>query len=185
MNWRSLTGLLLLLALAAVTWWLLSGENDIQPHDAEQTAKTPDYYFNDATITRLGKDGEPRLMLHAERIEHYPQPEHLTFKTITLHHTADDGTRWQVTAQHGAMPEGGKIITLRGDVHIERLQVKPRLTVDTDELTLNTKTNKAMTDKSVIIRQGVNQISGTGLTLWLNDSRIEIHSDVRGSYVQE
>ncbi|HET9679420.1 MAG TPA: LPS export ABC transporter periplasmic protein LptC [Gammaproteobacteria bacterium] len=184
MNWRSLTGLLILVALAVATWWLLRDEQDSQPVASAQTETTPDYYFNDATITRLGDNGKTRLTLHATRIEHYPQPEYLSLENIRLLHVADDGTRWRVTAQHGTMPEEGKVITLRGEVHIERLQVKPRLTVDTPLLTLNTKTDMAMTDKSVIIHQGVNQLSGTGLTLWLNDSRIEMHSDVRGSYVQ-
>lgn len=182
MSWRGAAALLVLLALALASWYLLRGQEQPALPSRPSPADRPDYHFRDAEITRHDAQGEPAVRLRAERIEHYPQAGELALSGLRIHYTAADGTRWLITARRGRMPDEGTEIELRGAVHIERLDILPRLTADTDSLLLDTATDLARTEDPVDVHEGASFIQGRGMTLWLGDKRLEMHSEVRGRY---
>lgn len=184
MSARALTGLAGLVLLAAASWLLLREERRPAPAPAETAAERADYYFREAVLSRYTGEGAPVLELQAARIEHFPKSAYLALDGIRMRHRAADGTLWAIQAESGRMPDAGDIITLRGAVHIERLEQEPRLTVDTPVLELNLATDIARSEAVVTVREGPSRVHGTGMTLWLDEQRLVMESKVRGEYVR-
>lgn len=183
MNWRGALALTMLVVLAAITWWLLQTETAPPREPAPTAPEQPDYYFRDALITRLDKEtGKPELQLGAADIRHLPQAAVSELATVRLEYYARDGAYWIITALRGELPDAGDVIILQGDVRIIRPDEEPPLEAVTEFLEVNTETHFATTDETVTIRQGASRISGTGLSAWLDEKRLQMHTQVRGHY---
>ncbi|MGH8379094.1 MAG: LPS export ABC transporter periplasmic protein LptC [Gammaproteobacteria bacterium] len=180
--------LILILALAAGgTWWLLRQVTPPTPQKPVPATHTPDYYFTDATVTTLNQQGKPEAIMTSPRMLHHPDDDSVEVFTPRIEYFVTSGPPWQVRADHGLLPSGGKLVELDGHVQMQRLGVNggPPLVINTDKINVDLDTNIATTSDPVEILQGKSRMTGVGMQAYMNDNRLLLQNDVRGYYVHK
>src|SRR5690606_4297773 len=91
-----------------------------RPPAARPAPEEPDYVIESFVARALDARGEPRYVLSAERLTHYPADDtaHLVAPVLVQH--LPDGVRVTTRAETGVMPGDGSEILMRGDVRVER-----------------------------------------------------------------
>lgn len=187
MNPRLLLGILVLLLVAAGTWWLL---RQVSPPSAPKPAPAthvPDYYFTDATVTTLNAQGKPEAVMTAPRMEHHPDDDSVEIFAPRIEYFIAGGPPWHVQADHGLLPSGGKLVELTGHVEMQRQSNNggPPLIINTDKINVDLNTNIATTTDPVEILQGDSRMTAVGMQAYLQDDRLLLETNVRGSYVRK
>lgn len=180
---------LLLGALAALTYWLDTQVQPPAPRRDGSSRHEPDLFLQDFRAVTFDARGKPRESLSAQAAEHFPD---------------DDSA--ELTQPRLALTETGKpTLTIRGDrariagdrdsgdftghVHVER-EADPQsaqgeasgpVTLDTDALHVLTKAQRVQTDRPVTITESRGIIRGRGLDFDNKAKRVRIRSQVSGT----
>lgn len=185
MTWKLFGVMLLLVAVAVATVWLLR-ETELQSLQAEKPkTHVPDYYFTDATVTSLDKTGRPASELVSPRIIHHPDDDSVEAFQPKMRYFIKDGLPWYAVADHGMEPSGGNLVYLEGHVvmtHPDQADGPP-LVVNTDHLKVDLTTNIASTDDPVAIHKGTTETHGIGMDGYMQDNRLVLRTKVTGLYV--
>ena len=158
----SLFPLLMLVLLAALTFWLnqvIHGEKPRGPqrHD-------PDYWVEHFEVRRFDVQGKLQHTLVAERMLHYPDNDTsiVTAPRITYHQQP----RAEVSAQMAYLGKDGKEIDLVDNVRVVRygaLRAALPTVLETRALKVFPDDERGHTDDSVVITQGKSVMRGSGL----------------------
>ncbi|HEX6929076.1 MAG TPA: LPS export ABC transporter periplasmic protein LptC [Gammaproteobacteria bacterium] len=170
----------LLAAAGFGTWWWLGEQRALAP--VATMDRHPDSYFRDLDIVRHDVDGNPEMRVTAEYAEHYEDETWVRLRELEARGLGMK-PGWQLTANHGRLSDDGVRLHVSGDVVLTRSnpgEVPMRL--HTDELSVNTETEIAVTEAPVRITQGDNILSGRGLWVSLADDHLRIESDVEARY---
>ena len=118
----------------ALLYGLLSGREESDDRVRRGIGRQRGYYMNDATLTEMGKDGRPRVIVHAANIEQQLSDQSVRMSQLELdYHTKESGD-WHVTAREGAMPADRKSIQLSGDVAITGAESRGEALIRTERL---------------------------------------------------
>lgn len=187
MNVRFGLAFLVLALAAAGTWWLL---RQVTPPTASRPAPpthAPDYTFTDATVTTLNAQGKTQAILCSPMMLHHPDDDSIEVLAPRIQYFISGSQPWNVAADHALLPAGGKLVELNGHVQMQHPANHggPPLTIQTDKMNVDLNTNIATTADPVAITQGNSRMTGVGMQAWLNDNRLLLQSQVRGSYVRK
>ena len=142
----------LLASLAGLTYWLDSQvqRGDRTPSD---TAKIPDYYLEDFSATRYGKDGSVVQKLAAKRMTHYPEGLPTEVVEPQLTNTPPGKAPMRVRADTGKVSSDNEHVYLMGNVVGVRDATpnSSKLTVTTEYLHVRPREEKADTNRRVTI----------------------------------
>lgn len=181
MNWRGGLTIVLLVAVIASGWsvWKYSDEN------AETViAQRPDYVLRDYEIVSLDNDGKEAFTLRGPELQRELGAKSMTLLTPLFLVPDLNGTYWEVRAKHGFVPEDGKDLRLRGDVvATSPAQVPPQTRIETAELNLFPRTNRATSSVAVIVTRPGLTMRGRGLEADFNRQQVTLLSDVHSRYV--
>jgi lipopolysaccharide export system protein LptC len=174
----------LLCAVAAGSWWLK------QQYAPEQEAKprpphTADYWVSGLTARTMDAAGQPRQILSADTLHHYPDDDSTELLKPRLLVLDPRRPPWQVSSQTGWVSPDGEVVLLRGAVHIDREAGENLLPVRivTRDLRVQPKNEYAETDQAVVAESGPHRVESTGLQAWLRAPvRIKFLADVKGHY---
>jgi LPS export ABC transporter protein LptC len=157
------------------------------PDDAMESAAAADergYYLNDATLTELGPDGRPRVVVRARSIEQQLVDQSVRLAQIELDYTTQQQGEWHVTADRGRMPSDRGSLQLAGNVLVvgtaERGEGKA--VIRTDELAYDTRSNVVQTAALVTLDFGPHQLRGRGMRVGLNEGTLRLESNVNGQF---
>jgi LPS export ABC transporter protein LptC len=157
------------------------------PDDATESAAAVDergYYLNDATLTELGPDGRPRVVVRARSIEQQLVDQSVRLAQIELDYTTQQQGEWHVTADRGRMPSDRGSLQLEGNVLVvgtaERGEGKA--VIRTDELAYDTRSNVVQTAALVTLDFGPHQLRGRGMRVGLNQGTLRLESNVNGQF---
>jgi LPS export ABC transporter protein LptC len=181
---RALTrGLVAALAIVAGTllaYGLLGGRDD------EIEARTADdergYYLTKATLTEMGADGAPRIVLRAELIEQRLADQNVLLSDLSLDYNTADSGNWTVTADRGRLLPDATSLRLSGNVVIRGTEARGSAVIRTDELTYDTKTSLVQTAEPVAVEFGQHTLEARGLRVALNDGTMRLESNVHGRF---
>jgi lipopolysaccharide export system protein LptC len=176
---------LIALALGA---WLLNRSTDDAAGPYPRPAHTPDYWVEALKARTTGPDGQPRRILHAESLRHYPDDNSTELTAPELRLLEPGRPPWRVRSQQGWVSPDGKLILLLGEVHIDRDAapgVDP-IHLVTRDLRVQPDDEYAETDRPVRADSGPHRVSAVGMQAWLRKPvRIKLLADVRGHYEVE
>jgi lipopolysaccharide export system protein LptC len=179
---------ILVLALAAAgTWWLLRHVTPPAVPPPAPPTHVPDYTFTDATVTTLNAQGKPQAILRSPRMLHHPDDDSIEVFAPRIRYFIGGGPPWEVAADHALLPAGGKLVELEGHVQMRHPASDggPPLLIQTDKMNVDLNTNIAATADPVEITQGNSRMTSVGLQAYLNDNRLLLQSQVRGTYVRK
>jgi lipopolysaccharide export system protein LptC len=180
-NAKQLLLLTALLAGAAVSGWLLRGQ-DILAERAVPSPRGPDLFVEGMDLSILGDDGNPRYRVQASRLDHYPYDDHSELTSPVMEVFSDRQTVWNARSEHGRVADHGDNVWLLGRVEIRRPPQNGQrpLKVVTSDLLVKPQADTAETTAPAVIESGAYRIEGVGMLANLRESRLDLRSRVRG-----
>ena len=168
------------LAGAVLLFELLAGRGreELGPGEPEDRG----YYMDDATLTEMGADGKPRIVVNAANIEQELDDDSVVLHDLRLDYVTGDAGTWAVTAKSGRMPPDRSSLLLAGDVTITGSDDQGSPVIVTDRLTYDTTKEYIQTPEFVSIRFGKHVLGGRGLRVNLNAGTLRLESNVNGNF---
>lgn len=170
-------------ALAAVALaygvFVGGGEEDL---DAGPVEDERGYYLKAATLTEMGVDGAPRIVLRADTIEQRLADGSVLLYDLDVDYRTPEAGLWTVTSERGRMPPDRGSLLLSGDVTVTGEQARGAAVIRTDNLSYDTESSVIQTADPVAVQFGAHRLEGRGLRVVLNDGSLRLESNVRGRF---
>lgn len=156
---------LLLLALAGMTFWL---DQKVQPPPPVRDGSTrhdPDVVVERFSAMRMNPDGTQRYAVQGSRLTHYPDVNSTELEEPRFVHFDPKTAPVHVTARRALISRNGDEVDFLGEVHIVRdaFADQAAMTLDTEYLHLVPDKDTATTDKAVLMTQGDTRVQGVGM----------------------
>ena len=179
----TLFSLVLLVLLAALTYWLDRAVQGPTVSREKLLLHDPDYLVDKLLATRMDVNGRVRDTLHAARVVHFPDDDS-TELDLPRFASYGHGAPLHITSQRGLVTSNGGNVYFRGDVRARRSPYddKSELVVTTEYLHLLPDDDIAKTDQPVTIRDANMTIQAVGMEL-NNETRVlKLNAAVKGVY---
>ena len=182
---------LLLVAIAAGSLWLAWRTPDRDLPDTNAIEDLATGYFLDSDVVRASEDGDPLYRLRAARVVQEQGSDGAILEDVSIEFEGAGGEAWFLTADRGAIPEGGDRVDLAGSVQMRNQALSDDVEgsspcgiaeILTQRLTIFPNDRYAETDAAVRIIDGDSLVTAIGLRAWLDEERLELQSRVRGTY---
>jgi len=111
--------LLLMLALALTTWWLV--KNTPQPEEpraATAPRHEPDYTMQHFAVQRFAADGRLRVRIEGEQLRHYPDTDTVEIDGVQIHALGIDGRSTQASARRALANGDASEVQLLGGAQV-------------------------------------------------------------------
>jgi len=156
--------LLVLIAVAAVSYWLVKNNSDTTAASNNKNPELVNAFASGLEVSRTGKNGKIAYLVTAKEVLHYGT-DNATVKTITVVATPKDGSPTvTATANDGVWNDKDHIVQLTGQVNIQR-EAAPdseAMALTTEALNVNLYNDLATTDLPFEYKRGASVITGTG-----------------------
>lgn len=176
--------LLLLAALAALTFWL---DRFVQPPGSTRGVAArhdPDYIVARLAAVRMAPDGRIKHTLTAEKMVHYPDDDSTHLQSPRFVSYAAVQSPVTITASEALVSREGENIYFHNNVHVTRAPYadKSELVVRTSFLHVIPDDNIARTDRAVTISDANTIVNAVGLELNSETRVLKLLSRVKGTY---
>lgn len=144
----------------------------------------PDYYIEEAQLTRFNLQGERIQTLESTQVTHYPENDLALFEKPLMHYYSKQGQVWRVVAER-AENQAEDDILLEENVVITPLNPDSTYLPEfyTNHLWVNTQTNIAHTKDPVSFLSPSGKTTGQGFQLDMDTGIAEILQEVQGIYL--
>ncbi len=181
-NWYPVV---LLLLLAALTWWLERTVELAATGVQKRELKGADFRVENFSAVQSGPDGLPRYTLAARTMLHYPDDDssHLADPVFTR---LDAGSPpLYARADRGVVSDRGEHVYLTDNVRVVQADPGRRgpLTLATSSLHVEPDKDLARTDAPVTITDANTTVTAVGLELDARSRVLKLLSQVKGTYV--
>jgi len=181
-----ITRLLLLAAFIALLAVVFRAtDEDGGADQAAAAAEQTGYYLRDALVTEYGEDGQVRIEVAARSATENVVDSSIALDTVSVNYFALPGQRWRLTADGGSARPGLDTVELFGNVVMTggRQSLPEPAVVRTERLTLDVRTEQAVTDAPVTLGFGPYSIASTGMRADLKAETLRLESKVNGLFV--
>jgi lipopolysaccharide export system protein LptC len=181
-RWMGYLPVLLLAALAGMTYWLDQKVQPEEPH--ENSPKDPDFLAEDFLVTRMNKDGTPRYTVKAKKLVHYPGDKSTTLDFPELTHFDPDTAPVSMRADHGLLSNNGEDAYFTGNVVVRRgaFADQKEMMLQTSYLHVIPDEDLAETDREVTLTSGNGVVKSLGLEFNNATRTLKLLSRVRGTF---
>lgn len=183
----SLLPLVLMLLLAAVTFWLEQAVQAPVSVTGALARHDPDLIIENFTAIRHNALGVPAYSLAAKKMVHYPDNEltHLVAPRITSF--PPDAPPTRISADEAELSKNGNEAFFYGNVVLTREKSKTQAAVraTTERLRIDQKADTAHTDDPVMIVQGNSVLQGVGMDANNKERTFVLRSQARGTFVRK
>lgn len=176
--------LLLMLALAALTFWLERTVREEEGVHPSLRRHDPDFVVDNLSHTRFNAQGVVESTLAAAKMIHYPDDESTDLIAPRVVQAKPNEPRVTLTADRGALSQDGEEVFLYGNVLLvreasaERSETRMR----TSFMHVVRARSVVRTDRDVVITEENRELSGRGME-YHNDSRqLFLRERVRGRF---
>jgi lipopolysaccharide export system protein LptC len=176
--------LLLMLALAGLTFWLERTVREEEGAHPSLRRHDPDYIIDNLKHTHFNLQGAVESTLAAAKMLHYPDDDTTDLIAPHLVQTKPNQPRMTVTAERGALSQDGEEVFLYDNVLLvregsaERAETQMR----TNFLHLARGGTVAITDRDVVITEDARVLSGRGMEYHSDSQETFLRERVRGRY---
>jgi len=178
--------LLLLVAFIALLAVILrvSDQGDALQDPSGTPSEQTGYYLRDAVVTEFGQDGGIRLEMAARRATENVSDQTIALESVSVNYFALPGQRWNLTADTGSARPGLSAVELSGNVVMTggRQTLPEPAVVRTERLTLDARSQQAVTDAPVTLGLGPYSLASTGLRADLKAETLRLESGVNGLF---
>jgi lipopolysaccharide export system protein LptC len=174
---------LLIVAVTSV-FFLEHPESNIDSDEVKMADLKADYFLDDFKTVQYDNNGRVEYELKGHRLLHYPIQKASQISQPTMRVTRPSQATWELHSQTGRLEEDSQSLVLQGAVSIvrEALGELSPLTINTEEMTIQTKQRTLNTDADVEIKSQSWTLRSTGLKTDLNNGKLLLLSNVRAHY---
>ncbi|MCU0869531.1 MAG: LPS export ABC transporter periplasmic protein LptC [Burkholderiales bacterium] len=174
----------LLLALAALTFWL---DRKVQPPPVPRDGSTrhdPDFEIDGFSATRMNPDGSQRYAIQGSSMVHYPDDGTTELADPRFVHFDARTAPVRVRSRRAQISRDGDVAEFFGEVRIvrEAWERNPEMTLDTEYLELQPDADLARTDAPLVMTQGASRVTATGMRFDNRRRVLELQKDVKVTY---
>ena len=176
--------LLLMLALAGLTFWLERTVREEEGVHPSQRRHDPDYVVDNIAHTRFNVQGLVESTLAAAKMLHYPDDDSTDLVAPRVVQTKPNEPRVTLTADRGTLSQDGEEVFLYGNVLVVR-EAGP----DRSETRIRTSFMHVVqvhsvirTDRDVVITEGNRELSGRGMEYHNDTKELFLRERVRGRF---
>ena len=179
-------GLVLLVALAAASWWLANRGVGERVASVPGTTAAPGYTLSDATLEQTDAGGRLELRVHAAQAEQNSVDGDVRLTQLRVDYFPEDARPWLMTADSGLLPPGGRLVELAGDVRLRGQTAAPTepAVVHTERLELDVERSLAVTHEPVRIDLAPHVVTAHGLRADLKRDTLRLESPVNGRFAR-
>lgn len=184
MSPRTALVLAILVIGALGSWYLSRPRSD----DGEQRSRADPvhrgYYLKSARILGTGSDGSLLYEIEAVHAEQQ-KDKRIEFSDVHIRYSPESDIPWTVDADTATIYPDEQRVLLEGHVRAVSLRgFSGKATeIRTQSLQFDPERYLAETDERVQIQVGARSLTATGMLASLNDSRLELKSNVNGKFV--
>jgi len=173
-----------LLLIAAIASGMLVLSTDTKEEDRTERPRLGlGYYMNDAELVGTGPDGRTLYRVKTNSATQLPDQDVIELDSVRVNYDPATEIPWTLRAKKGQILSDRNIIQLTGDViAATQNEAEEQVLITTEYLELNTETYIADTDKDVTIEYTNNQVDATGMRAFLKEDRVQLLSNVNGSF---
>jgi len=176
--------LVLTLIVVVYSGWYFTHANRITRLDSETLSTTIDLTVSDLAVKQFNAEGILINLLTTPLMQHIPKDDIHLLKTPHIVINQLNQPSWEINSIKAKSFHGGdKIIFIKHVVVHQNPGAKTQeSTLKTEEVTYFPKEKKATTDLFVTFEQPGNIVQSTGMNAYLNEERVELLHQARGSY---
>ncbi len=189
---RLVTRYWLLLPLLIITVVLIDRVETTDSVETEDTidmrATESDYYLSEFTTRRFNVQGTVEYQLKGKTLAHYPADNRSQISEPQVE-LRRDNVKWLMTSKDGRFDPEPDLITLTGNVTVNRILPKGDensnlgdIVMSTQSLRIANSDNRVETDQEVEIVAPTWQLKATGLRTTIDDGRLQLLADVVARY---
>lgn len=174
---------LCLIVILCICGWYFASSKPVVRMDEKKLLDTIDATVTDLKIRQFDKDGVLIHAIESSKMTHIPNQNKNFLTNPYIISLQKDGTKLNIKAQSAISFFGGKEITLKDEVIVERHKDAQTSTLKTSILHYTPKTKYAQTNAPVTLEQNENTINAKGLYAFMDENRIELRGQTRAIYV--
>lgn len=174
--------LLLMVALAAGTWWLVrTAPRPAVESQATKLRHEADYTLERFAMQRYDKSGRQVALIEGEQLHHYPDTRELEIDTVRVTFSSADGRVTRITARQAVVFDEGSVVRLEGNARVESQgpTTEPPVVIEGQRLVVNLHDQLVTTDQPVRVRQGGTDFSAEALTYDAVTQNLTLQGKVR------
>ncbi|MEC9483924.1 MAG: LPS export ABC transporter periplasmic protein LptC, partial [Halomonas sp.] len=169
---------LLLLALGGVLALIEQRDAELPGPVPYDQVGEPDFYLENARMTRFDAEGQPYQRLDTPRLVHTPLDDVTRAVTPRIRIYDDQGRVWFAKGDTGTLGAGGNPLTLQGDAELEAPGEGWRL--NTETLVYDSAAGHAWSESEALLRQYDQRVRGERFDAWIDAGRMQLTDNVRG-----
>lgn len=175
----------ILLALAAMTFWLRYAVELPDERKDGRYRHDPDYIIDQAQIRKLDKSGNLQYRLNATQIRHFPDDDTTDLDAPRIVRLSPLQPPVTMSAKRAHLSQDGQLLELYEDVRILR-EASPQqvaMLATMPDLTVRLDVEKAYTRSPVLITQGESWLKGVGMQVDNKTQTYVLESQATGSFL--
>ena len=178
-----------LFTVAIIVWWSTTKEygatQQPQPSADDQYVEI---YMNVFEITSMDESGLPAYTLNGSQLKKYNDTDDTEIQQPVLQLLRqgdnDSDGQWRISADTAFVNNKKETIQLQTNVIMQQINTDPAVTIRTQNLLINTRTQITQTSAQVDITQGNSHLTGKGMTYNNINSELTLSSRVNGHYLR-
>ena len=178
--------LLLVIALAAVTFWLERTVQMATPTQRDTARNDPDLIAHGVKSLQLDASGRLDSTLAAAKMVHFPVDDSTELTQPRLVQLREKEPAIRVRADRGTATKDGEEVRLYDNVVVTRDATAERaeMRAETSFLQVFPNEKVARTPERVVITEGGSRLAGTGMVVNARTEQMTLEADVAGTFVR-
>lgn len=174
--------LVLMLALAALSFWLERTVRDEEGAHPSVRRHDPDYIVDNLSYARYNAQGMVESTLAAAKMLHYPDDDTTELIAPRVVQTKPDEPRMTMTAERGTLSQDGEEVFLYDNVLMVREGGPDRSETRMRTSFLHVVRSRSVirTDRHVVVTEEDRELSGRGMEYHNNSQELFLRERVRG-----
>lgn len=173
----------LALLLAAAGYWNINPESFLDKTKATVDDTAIDFYATNAHTVQYLPDGGVQYELTSDKVEHLKATDVSWLTNPDMFMYRGTAFPWHVQSKQAEVSSGGDQVELIDNVRVARTDERNRTTIITSSrMTVFPQKQYAQTEQAVRIDGAGGVTTAKGMKAYLNDSKINLLSNVRGQY---
>lgn len=173
--------LLLMGALALVTWWLVRhAPASLETRGARAPREEPDYVMRAVTLQRYTADGRLRLQIEGRELRHLPLTDRIEIDDATVRAYTPDGRETVGTARRLVADAKGTDVLLSGGARIAGVTARGvPAEIEGEALRLFPKEERVRSETAVRLRIGEDTLEAAGVDYTQRTGQVEMTGPMR------
>ena len=170
-----------LLAVAAASAWMLQSLHNRTTQGTHRPLDAPDAYMDTFVTVEMNEIGKPKRRLEADQMVYRADRTVMLTNPHYVLYRTEEREPWHVRSERGQLSPDGNVLLLTGGVDIWRNDGSGARNLDirTEDLKVLPDSQYGETAGPATISMPASTSTGVGMRAWLDETRIELLSEVR------